>query len=82
MHLVSWDILKRPTLEGGLQIRVPKLENMALGGKLIWKLYAEKKIHQVSKIFRMKYLKGGTLRNLKTAKPPQAQQSRIYAEEE
>ena len=35
MHLVSWDILKRPTSEGGLEIRDPKLENMVLGGKLI-----------------------------------------------
>ena len=69
MHLVSWDILKRPITEGGLQIRDPGLENLALGGKIIWQLYADKN-HLVSKIFWMKYLKGGTLRNLKTSNIP------------
>ena len=64
MHLVSWDILKRPLSEGGLQIRDPGLANLAMGGKLIWKLFVDKK-HPVSKIFWMKYLKGGSLRNLK-----------------
>ena len=36
MHLASWDILKRPITEGGLQIRDLGLANMDLGGKLIW----------------------------------------------
>ena len=35
MHLVSWEILKRPIVEGGLQIRDPSLANLALGGKLL-----------------------------------------------
>ena len=35
LHLVNWDILKRPIVKGGLQIRDPELENLALGGKLI-----------------------------------------------
>ena len=65
LHLVSWDILKRPIMEGGLQIRDLGLANMALGGKIIWQLFADKK-HLVSKILWMKYLKGGSLRNLKT----------------
>ena len=69
MHLVSWDILKRPISEGGLQIRDPGLENMALGDKIIWQLYVDKN-HLVSKIIWMKYLKGGSLRNLKTANNP------------
>ena len=42
---------------------------MALGGKIIWQLYADKK-HPVSKILWMKYLKGGSLRNLNTANIP------------
>ena len=66
MHLVRWDILKRPLSEDGLQIRDPGLANLALGGKIIWKLFADKK-HLVSKLLWMKYLKGGSLRNLKTA---------------
>ena len=69
MHLVSWDILKRPISKGGLQICDPGLANLALGGKLIWQLYADKS-HPVSKIFRMKYLKGGSLRNLTTSNTP------------
>ena len=69
MHMVSWDIIKRPILEGGLQIRDPGLANLALGGKLIWQLYVDKK-HLFSKIFRMKYLKGSSLRNLTTSSTP------------
>ena len=69
MHVVSWDILKRPISEGGLQIRDPGLANLAMGGKLIWKQYADKK-HSISKIFWMKYLKGGSLRNLTTSNTP------------
>ena len=35
VHLVSWDILKRPITEGGLQIHDLGLANMDLGGKII-----------------------------------------------
>ena len=35
LPLVNWDILKRPIVEGGLQIRELELENLALGGNLI-----------------------------------------------
>ena len=56
-------------MEGGLQIRDPGLENPTLGGKIIWQLYANKN-HPLSKIFWMKYLKGGSLRNLKTSNAP------------
>ena len=69
MHLVSWDILKRPISEGGLQIRDPGLANLEMGGKLIWQLYVDKN-HPVNKIFRMKYLEGGSLRNLTTSNTP------------
>ena len=69
MHLLSWEILKRPISEGGLQIRDPVLANLELGGKLIWKLYVDKN-HPVSKIFRMKYLKGDSLRNLTNSNAP------------
>ena len=39
---------------------------MALGGKLIWQVYKDKN-HPVSRIFRMKYLKGRSLRNITSA---------------
>ena len=34
-HLVRWDIVKRPMLEGRLNIRDPGLANFALGGKIL-----------------------------------------------
>ena len=69
LHLVSWDILKIPIMEGGLQIRDPGLANLALEGKIIWQLSADKK-NPVRKILWMKYLKRGSLRNLKTKNTP------------
>ena len=69
MHLVNWETLKRPILEGGLQIRDPELANLALGGKLVWQLFSDKH-HPVSMIFQKKYLKGGSLRNIKIANTP------------
>ena len=69
MHLVNWETLKRPILEGGLQIRDLELANMALGGKLVWQLYLDKH-HLVSKIFWKKYLKGGSQRNIKIVNTP------------
>ena len=69
MHLVSWDILKRPLSEGGLQICDLGLENLDLGGKIIWQLFADKK-HPVRNILWMKYLKGDSLRNLKLVNIP------------
>ena len=69
MHLVSWDTLKKPIFEGGLQIRDPRLSNLALGGKFLWQLYVDKH-HPISKIFRMKYLKGRSLINLTSSSTP------------
>ena len=36
LHLVIWDVLKRPISAGGLQIHDPGLANLAMFGKLIW----------------------------------------------
>ena len=69
MHLVSLDILKKPISESGLQIRDLGLANLALGGKFLWQLYVDKN-HHVSKIFRMKYLKEGSMRNLTSSSTP------------
>ena len=60
MHLVRWEVLNRPSSEGGLQICNPGLANLAMVEKLIWKLFDDPK-HPVSKNFRMKYLQGGSL---------------------
>ena len=42
IHLVNWEILKRPLSEGGFQIHDPGLANLALGGKIVWQLFAKK----------------------------------------
>ena len=67
--MVKWETIKRPLSEGGLQVRDPESDNLAMGGKLVWNLFADKH-HPVSKIFLMKYLKGGSLRNINPEKLP------------
>ena len=67
--MVNWEIIKRPLSEGGLQVRDPESANLSLGGKLVWHLFADKN-HHVSNLFSMKYLKGGSLRNVIPEKLP------------
>ena len=50
MHLVNWEIVKWRVLEGAVQIRYLGLSNLAMGGKLLWQLFSNKK-HRVSQIF-------------------------------
>ena len=76
MHSVKWDIVKRPVLEGGLQIRDPGLANLAMGSKLLWQHFSNKK-HPVSQIFWKKYLNGGTLRNLQVTNIPMQKRIRL-----
>ena len=38
MHLVSWDKVKAPRMEGGLQVRDVATQNLAMGGKILWKM--------------------------------------------
>ena len=61
--MVNWDTVKRPVSEGGLQVKDPRLVNLAMSGKLLWQLFSNLS-HPVSQIFWKKYLNGGTLRNL------------------
>ena len=69
LHLVNWDIVKRPVLEGGLQIRDRGLRNLAMGGKFLCQLFYEHK-HLVSQVLWKKYLLGGSLRNLQAVNIP------------
>eukprot|EP00253_Pinus_taeda_P004415 PITA_04415 len=62
-HLVNWDVVKRTKEEGGLQIRDPHLVNLALGGKILWKLIHDP-THSVSNILRAKYGISKDLSNL------------------
>ena len=47
VHLLKWDIFKTPVLESGLQIKDPGLTNLAIGGKILWQLFSDRK-HPVS----------------------------------
>ena len=35
MHLVRWEVLKRPSSDGGLEIRDLGIANLAMVGKLV-----------------------------------------------
>eukprot|EP00253_Pinus_taeda_P019238 PITA_19238 len=66
IHLVKWDVVKKTQADGGLQIRDPALINLALGGKILWKLLHEP-THPVSEILRTKYRPNINLSNLQNA---------------
>ena len=36
LHLVNWNTVKRSVFEGGLQLKYPRMVNLAMGGKLLW----------------------------------------------
>ena len=42
LHLVNWDTLKMPLLEGGLQLHDLAAQNLALGSKLLWNIVSGK----------------------------------------
>ena len=44
LHLVSWDKVTKPKLEGGLQIRDVATQNLAMGGKILWNMISGKKL--------------------------------------
>jgi hypothetical protein len=35
-HLISWDKVSKPLMEGGLSLKNVKVQNLALGAKLLW----------------------------------------------
>ena len=63
LHLVNWDTIKRPTLEGGLQMRDLVAQNLALGSKLLWNIVAGK-VSWSKKVLWKKYFQGQRLRCL------------------
>jgi hypothetical protein len=63
MHLVNWEVVKKSMAEGGLQIRDLALVNLALGGKILWKLI-HKPTHPVSVNLHSKYGPNKSLSNL------------------
>ena len=67
MHLVSWNKIKAPKWEGGLQIRDVATQNLAMGGKILWKMIRGKTTWS-SKALRTKYFYGHKERCLE--RPP------------
>lgn len=63
LHLVKWDTIKKPFMEGGLQIRDLATQNMALGTKLLWDIVSGK-ISWSKKVLWRKYFHGKRLRCL------------------
>eukprot|EP00253_Pinus_taeda_P014894 PITA_14894 len=63
LHLVNWDTIKRPFLEGGLQMRDLATQNLALGSKILWNIVAGK-ISWSKKVLWKKYFHGQHLRSL------------------
>jgi exonuclease III len=57
LHLVNWDKVKRPKMEGGLSIRDVAAHNIAMGGKLLWKMITGKRSWS-KQILRKKYFTG------------------------
>jgi hypothetical protein len=41
-HLISWDKVSKPLLEGGLSLKNTKTQNLALGAKLLWRIISGK----------------------------------------
>jgi hypothetical protein len=62
MHLVGWNKITQPRWYGGLGVRIARLQNVSLLGKLVWEI-----LHSPSKlwvnIFKEKYLKGQLIFN-------------------
>eukprot|EP00253_Pinus_taeda_P033982 PITA_33982 len=66
IHLVNWEVVKKTMVEGGLQIRDPALVNLAMGGKILWKLIHEPS-HLISITLHTKYGLNKSLSNLHNA---------------
>lgn len=62
-HVVSWDIVKMPISEGRLQVRDLVLANLAMGGKILWKLFSNQR-HPVSEVLIKKYLHIFSIKNM------------------
>ena len=63
IHLISWNKLKMPYKEGGMQVRDLANQNLAMGAKTLWNLIAGKDSWS-SKALRRKYFQGDRLRCL------------------
>jgi ribonuclease HI len=63
MHLVGWDKISQPRRYGGLGVRVARLQNVSLLGKLIWEVLNTPEKLWV-RLITEKYLKGRSIFNV------------------
>jgi ribonuclease HI len=63
MHLVGWDKITQPRRFGGLGVRVARLQNASLLGKLVWEILNSPGKLWV-KLLTEKYLKGRSIFNV------------------
>ena len=61
--MISWKKIKMPRLEGGLQIRDLRIQNLAMGAKLLWNMI-DSKPSWCSQVIKCKYFSGPRLRCL------------------
>ena len=76
LHLVSWEKIKKPYSEGGLQIRSIQTPNLAMGTKLLWQLVSGRSSWS-KKVLWKKYFSGQQLRCLDN-NPPHNKVSPVY----
>ena len=58
--LISWKKIKLPRMEGGLQIRDLKTQNLVMGAKLLWNI-VDSKPSWCSQVIKRKYFSGSRL---------------------
>ena len=63
LPLVSWEKISKPLLEGGLQLRDLRTQNLAIGAKLLWNML-DPKPSWCSRVLKSKYFPGIRLRCL------------------
>eukprot|EP00253_Pinus_taeda_P028484 PITA_28484 len=73
MRNFLWKV-KRPIAEGGLQIRDPQQENLALGCKLLWQLITEP-MHPISQLLKLKYLQNQSITSFNPVLSPRGMQA-------
>jgi ribonuclease HI len=63
LHLISWEKTSKPFLEGGLNFKKTRVQNLALGAKLLWKMVTGKPSWSKLALWR-KYFRGPRDRSL------------------
>jgi hypothetical protein len=57
LHLISWEKISKPILEGGLNFKNAHVQNLALGAKLLWNLVTGKPTWSKTALWK-KYFRG------------------------